>query len=136
MFAAIKTNGATHIVIHIPHEGSDRSLPALARMLEENAVFVRVGYQDMGVVKPEMGITLGSTYTIEHSEETLAVKESNAVLDDEFVNATPEAFVSNAAARKRATEEQSRLRTELQFTKDELARLRSQLEALTNAESA
>jgi len=44
MFAQIQTNGATHIIIHIPHEGSEKSLPQLAAMLEQNAVFIQDGY--------------------------------------------------------------------------------------------
>ncbi|MFM1799063.1 MAG: hypothetical protein RLZZ117_1341, partial [Cyanobacteriota bacterium] len=34
MFALIETNGATHIAIHIPHDGADKSIPALVGMLE------------------------------------------------------------------------------------------------------
>lgn len=45
MFAVIETNGATHIAIHVPHQGAEKSLPALARMLEENATFIRTGYR-------------------------------------------------------------------------------------------
>ena len=42
MFAVIETNGATHIAINIPMEGADRSLPALAAMLENEAAGVEV----------------------------------------------------------------------------------------------
>ena len=35
MFAEIKTNGAHTIVIAIPREGADKTLPALARTLEK-----------------------------------------------------------------------------------------------------
>jgi len=134
MFAIIETNGATQIVIHVPHEGADRTLPALARMLEQNATFIRAGYQEMAIVKPAMSIVLGSTHKLQHSDEELAIAESSVVLGDDFVNATPAAFVSNAAARKKADAEQQRLRTELSFTKDELTRLRAQLAELTAPE--
>lgn len=134
MFAVIDTNGANQIVIHIPHEGADKTLPALARMLEQNATFVRTGYSDMAVVKSSMSITLGNTFTIKNSDEELAIAESGAVIGDDFVNATSEVFVSNAQARKKAADEAQRLRTELTYTKDELARLREQLAALTATE--
>ena len=130
MFAVIDTNGANQIVIHVPHEGADKTLPALARMLEQNATFVRTGYSDMAVVKPSMSITLGSVFTIKNSDEEVAVAECGSVISDDFVNATPEVFVSNAQARKKASDEAQRLRTELTYTKDELARVREQLAAL------
>lgn len=136
MFAIIETNGATQIVIHVPHEGADKTLPALARMLEQNATFIRAGYQEMSIVKPSMNIALGSVHKLQNNDEELAIKESGAVLGDEFVNATAEAFVSNAAARKKAADEAQRLRTELTYTKDELARLRAQLEEISKAEAA
>jgi hypothetical protein len=136
MFAVIETNGASQIVIHVPHEGAEKTLPALARMLEMNATFVRTDYSSMAVVKPAMSITLGSSFTIKNSDEELAIAESGVILGDDFVNATPEVFVSNAQARKKATDEAQRLRTELSFTKDELARLRAQLEDLTRSEAA
>ena len=133
MFAIIETNGATQIAIHVPHDGADKTLPALARMLEQNAVFIRASYSDMAIVKPTMNITLGNTHKIQHSDEELVIAEAGVVLDEDFVNASPEAFVSNAAARKKAEAEHQRLRTELSFTKDELARLRAQLEGLSEA---
>lgn len=136
MFAVIETNGASQIVIYVPHEGADRTLPALARMLEQNATFIRAGYQEMAIVKPTMSITLGNSYKLQHSEEELAIAESGVVLGDDFANASPEAFVSNALARKKAGEESQRLRTELSFTKDELSRLRTQLAELTAGEQA
>jgi len=136
MFAVIETNGASQIVIHVPHEGAEKTLPALARMLEKNATFVRTDYSSMAVVKPAMSITLGSSFTIKNSDEELAIAESGVVLGEDFVNASPEVFVSNAQARKKAADEAQRLRTELSFTKDELARLRTQLEELTRPEAA
>ena len=135
MFATIETKSATHIIIHIPHDGAEKSLPALARLLEQNAVFTRVGYHEMAIVKPEMSIVLGDQYVVEGHDEALAIKNSDCVIGEDFVNATPDVLVSNMKARKRAEEEQQRLRTELSYTKDELARLKTRLEELTNDES-
>lgn len=136
MFAVIETNGASHIVINVPHEGAEKSLPALARMLEENTTFIRVGYHEFALANPKMSIELGNTFRIDGNEETLAIATVDSVLSEDFVNATPEVLVSNLKARQKAQAEESRLRTELSYTKDELARVRAQLEALANSEAA
>lgn len=132
MFVAIETNGASHIVIHVPHEGSEKSLPALARMLEQNATFIQSNYSSTAIVKPSMSITLSDTFKKESHEDVIAIKESGAVIDETFVNATPEVMVSNAKALKREKDENQRLRTELSFTKQQLETARGQVEALTN----
>lgn len=134
MFAVIDTNGASHIVIHVPHEGAEKSLPALARMLEENTTFIRSGYREFSLAKPKMSIELGDTYCIEGQDETLAIATVDSVLDEDFVNATPEVLVSNKKAREKASAEEQRLRNELAFAKDELERLKAKLEALTSDE--
>jgi hypothetical protein len=132
MFVAIETNGASHIVIHVPHEGSEKSLPALARMLEQNATFVRSNYSSTDIVKPSMSITLSDSFTKEGHEDVIVIKESSAVLDDTFVNATPEVMTSNAKALKREKDENQRIRTELSFTKSQLEASQAQVQALTN----
>jgi len=122
MFAQIQTNGATHIIIHIPHEGSEKSLPALAAMLEQNAVFIQDGYSEHKIVKPEMSILLGDRVNLRCRDDDVVIKveESGAILDETFVVATPQIFASNAASIKKKDEELTRLRTELQFVKSEL----------------
>lgn len=127
MYATIKTNGATSIIIHIPHDGADKSLPALARMLEQNAVFIREGYQEFATVKPEMTITLGSEVQVSNSDTVIAVTESGHVLDDSFVNATPEVFASNAKAQKKAQEDWHRLYREKQVLQDQLEALKQKI---------
>jgi|SRR5882672_2320957 len=136
MFAVIETNGASHIVINIPHEGAEKSLPALARMLEENSTFIRAGYREFSLVTPKMGIELSATYRIDGSDEVLAIATVDSVLGEEFENATPEVLVSNLKLRQKHEAEESRLRTELSYTKDELTRLRAQIEELTKQEAA
>lgn len=127
MFATIKTNGASSIIIHIPHEGSEKSLPALARMLEQNAVFIREGYQEFTTVKPEMTITLGTEVQVQNSDTVIAVTESGHVLDETFVNATPEVFASNAKAQKKAQEDWQRLYREKQVLQDQLETLKQKI---------
>lgn len=128
MFAAIETNGASHIVIYIPHDGAEKSLPALASMLEQNAVFIQRGYQDFNLVKPKMTIHLGDHYDTEASTgEDLVIKTSAHVLNENFTVATPEVMVSNAKAAKSARDEISKLRTELSFLRDKLATAEQQL---------
>lgn len=136
MFAVIETNNASHVVIHIPHEGSEKSLPALARMLEKNAVFVRSGYSEFSIVKPSMNIVLGDSYKIDRSEEELVIHASTDVLGEDFQIATPEVFTSNAKSLKKKDDEISRQRTEISFLKQQLEQTTAQIKALTELESA
>lgn len=136
MFATIETKGATQIVIHIPHEGADKSLPALARLLEQNAVFVKAGWHEFTTVKPEMNITLGNAHRIDGAEGELLIEASGAVIGEDFEIAAPGVFVSNAAALKKEREEISRLRSELDHTRNQLARANEQIKALTEVEEA
>jgi hypothetical protein len=103
-------------------------------MLEENAKFIRLGYHEHSVVKPTMNIVLGDRFKLQHGDEEIEVVASGQVLDESFVVATPEVFVSNAKAKKKADEENSRLRTELQFVRGELERAKERIEALTSDE--
>jgi uncharacterized small protein (DUF1192 family) len=132
MFATIKTNGAHTIVIAIPHEGSDRSLPALATMLEQNAVFISSpGWQTNAIIKPEMTIHLGDGFEFQSKDETIMVTHSNseAVIADEWQRATPEVFASN---RKKCEEYEARLK----LFSDEITSLRFQLEQAKAARGA
>lgn len=135
MFAVIETNNASHVVIHIPHEGSEKSLPALARMLENNATFVRSGYSEFSIVKPSMNIVLGESYKIDRSDEELVITASPDVLSSDFQIATPEVFVSNAKSAKKKDEEISRQRTEINFLKQQLEQATAQIKALTEIDA-
>lgn len=136
MFATIETNGATHIAIHIPKEGSDKTLPAIAAMLEHNAVFIRKNWHELAIVKPVMGITLGDTFKAEQDGMELVLAVAGEVLGDEFVPATPEVFISMKAAIKKRDDENTRLRNELTATKDQLAALRERIAAEADREEA
>lgn len=121
MFAIIETNGANHIAIHIPHEGADKSLPALAAMLEHNATFINKGWREIGVVTPKMSIILGDKFETESDDAgELLIKASADVISEDFVIATPEAFISNKKAIAKKQEEIDRLRSELQSVKYQL----------------
>jgi hypothetical protein len=134
MFATIETKGATHIAIYVPHEGSEKSLPALARLLEQNAVFVNVGYNEAKTVQPSMNITLGDKFMVEgYSHDPIAIASSECVLSDDFVIATPQVFTSNAVQKKKLEEEQSRLRSENTYLKSEIESLKSQLRELAES---
>jgi hypothetical protein len=100
MFALIKTNRASHIAIHIPHDGADKSLPALAAMLEMNAVFVNQGYSELVEVKPKMTIELSNEITItgRDAEISIQIPANSHCLDDSFILATAEAYISNKNA--------------------------------------
>lgn len=134
MFATIETKGATHIAIYIPHEGSEKSLPALARLLEQNAVFINVGYQEAKTVQPSMNITLGDKFMVEgYAHDPIAITSSECVLPDDFVAATPGVFTSNAAQKKKMEDEQTRLRSENTYLKSEIESLKAQLRELANS---
>lgn len=132
MFATIKTNGATHIAIHVPHEGAEKTLPALAALLEQNAVFIMKGYQELKTVKPEMGIVLGDEFrTEEYGVELLVtVPDRRAVINPDFTPASPEVFASNSAALKKKDEELGKLRTEISFLKSQLESANAALASL------
>lgn len=135
MFVTIDTKGATHIAIHIPHDGSEQSLPAIARMLEQNATFLNIGYNEGRVTKPVMSITLGDTFQVEgYNHDPFIIAESGAVIPEGFVNATPEVLTSNSAYKKKAEEEERRLRSENTYLKGEIESLKSKLLELSQAE--
>lgn len=132
MFAIIETKGATHIAIHVPHEGAEKSLPMLVRMLEQNAKFIQVSYNEAKPVTPEMSVKLGSSFVIEgYNHDPIMVADCDAILTEDFVRATPEVLTSNAASKKKAEEEQARMRAEITYLKSEIDRQRAQIEALT-----
>lgn len=124
MFAQIKTNGAHTILISIPHEGADKTLPALARMLENNAVFINSpNWRENGIVDPEMTIHLGDGLEIESKDEKIRVqfKDSTAVLSEDWQAATPNVFVSNHKAIEK-------LEQRLKEKDDQVTLLKLQLE--------
>ena len=130
MFALIETNGATHIAIHIPHNGSDLSLPALAAMLEMNAVFVNQGYSELFEVKPKMTIELSNQITVtgRDAEISIQIPANSHCLDDSFILANAEAYISNKKAIDQRDERITKLCEEIAFLKASLARLQMQLD--------
>ncbi len=131
MFALIETKGVTHIAIHVPSLGSDKTLPALAGMLEHNAVFIQQGYSTLETCKPKMSIILGDQYSIESREAELAVviPESGCILGEDFVLESPEVQISNAKAIKKKDSEINRLRIELAHYKQQLQDLQDRISA-------
>ncbi len=129
MFALIETKGATHIAINIPHDGADKTIPALVGMLENNAVFVSKGYRTLETRKPEMSIQLGDRIVMDNSDEELVIQipRSTSVLGDSFVTETPEVLISNRKAIERKDKEIERLATELAHVKQQLADLREMI---------
>lgn len=121
MFALIETKGATHIAIHIPKDGADKSLPAIAAMLENNSTFINQGWRELSIAKPSMSIVLGDKHET-GSDETgeLVIRASNDVISDDFVIAAPEVFISNKKAMEKKSAEVDRLRQELQSVRYQL----------------
>ncbi|MCE2836597.1 MAG: hypothetical protein LW834_06515 [Cyanobium sp. 49614_E6] len=130
MFALIETNRATHIAIHVPHNGADKSLPALAAMLEMNAVFIQEGYNQLEQVKPKMTIELGDEITItgRDAEISIQIPANSHCLEDSFILATAEAYISNKKAIDQRDERIVKLCEEIAFLKVSLQRLQTQLD--------
>lgn len=135
MFALIETKGASHIAIHIPKEGANKSLPAIAAMLEHNATFINKGWREIAIVNPAMSITLGDKIEVDDGEGgELIVKSGEDVLSDDFVIATPDVFLSNKKAMQKKQEEIDRVRSELQATKYQLDAANARIAELTGEE--
>lgn len=135
MFAQIETKGASHILINVPHEGAEKSLPALAAMLEKNAVFISIGYSEVKVVEPQMSIILGDKVDLgnyQKEEIVVKVEGSGDVLDETFVAATPQVLTSNAKAIRAKEDEIARIRTESNFLKQEMESWRTKFEELSD----
>jgi hypothetical protein len=129
MFALIETNGASHIAINIPLEGADKSMPALAKMLETNTVFIDSSWSEVKTVTPKMSIQLGNvaTFGSRESEVVVVVPGSENILDDSFVVETPEVRLSNKKAIKEKEDQIDRLQLELAQTKRQLADLQESI---------
>jgi len=134
MFAIIKTNGANEIAIHIPHHGAEKTLPALAAMLEQNATFINRGYYEASVVNPEMQIVLGNTYIVDSEKPTIEIAVSGSVIGEDFVTDTPEVRVSFKKVIESKDKEIERLRTELSMAKMERDRLQDSINAMSSDE--
>lgn len=131
MFVKIETKGATHILINIP-TGSYRSLAQLSAMLESSAVFINDGWGGLEIVKPEMTAVLSDRYTHHSNEGDVVMMTGQSAIDDGFVVASPEVFASNKEAMKKKQAEVTRLLTEVNYLKGEVARLTEQLAANSN----
>lgn len=135
MYALIETKNATHIAIHIPSEKAAESLPAIARMLEKNAVFINKSWRSMEVVKASMSIVLGDTYDLEDNEgEALKIIDSGEVIGAEFVAESPELYRSNQKYREKKEKEAEQHRTEIAGLKLQVEKLQAALAAATSSE--
>lgn len=135
MYALIETKNATHIAIHIPSEKAAESLPAIARMLENNAVFINKSWRSMEVVKASMSIVLGDTYDLEDNEgEALKIIDSGEVIGAEFVAETPDVYRSNQKYREKKEAEVATQRREIDSLKLQVEKLQAALDAATSQE--
>jgi hypothetical protein len=131
MFAKIKTNGATDILIYIPSEGSEKSLPSLVKLLEHNAVFVLDSYSELTVVKPEMSILLGDTLEVNkgYGSDVTTLKVSvpgSEYVAEGFVHATPDVFISNKKQVEALEKKITTLTTENKYLNEKVAQLQAQ----------
>lgn len=137
MYALIETKNATHIAIHIPSEKAADSLPAIARMLENNAVLIKKGWREMEVVKSSMSIILGDTYDLEDNEgEAIKIVTNGDVIGAEFVAESPDVYRSNQKYREKKEKEAEQYRTEVAGLKLQVEKLQAALAAATAHEEA
>lgn len=138
MFAIIDTKGANRIAIHIPHQGAEKTLPALAAMLEQNATFINKGWREASVVKPEMSISLGNSFSLEGDSETpdILIAESGAVISEDFELHTPEVRISYAKVVDCKNKEIDRLKVELASAKMARDQLQDRVNELSAASEA
>lgn len=131
MFAVIETNGATHIVIHVPADRAAQSLPALALMLERNATFINKGWRSLDIVTPTMSITLGNKFESDQPEiPHLIIHDGSEIIDETFYAASPERMISQKAAIEKKDSENAKIRKELEFTKQQLANAHERIKEL------
>lgn len=132
MFALIDTKGATHIAINIPHEGADKTIPSLVGMLEQNAIFVHRSYNTLETRIPEMSIQLGDKLLMNTSGEELAITIpfSTSILDESFVNESPEVKISNKKAIEERDSKIQRLQLEVANLNQSLNDLKDQIKAM------
>ena len=136
MFVEIETNGASHIVIAVPGDMAAKSLPTLAAMLEQNAVFVAKGWQDMKTVKASMRITLGEKLALDNNDgQEMLVAMKGEVIGEEFELATPEVFASNAKKVARLDELIKKLTAQLSLANSEMQAMRERIAALAGEEA-
>jgi len=135
MYALIETKDATHIAIHIPAEKAAESLPAIARMLETNAVFIKKSWREMETTKASMTIVLGDTYDIDNNDgEALKIITSGDVIGDEFVAESPEVYRSNKAYRDKKEAELKEKSREIDSLKLQIEKLQASLKAALHPE--
>lgn len=125
MFALIDTKNATHIAIHIPAKGADKSLPALINMLEHNAVFIRRTYHSFEEVVAETSITLGNKLRIDSYDAELVIQEAGLEFEESFEPLTPELVVNHSKMVKRNDET-------IKIKNDEITVLKAQWSAATS----
>lgn len=129
MYAVIDTKGANRICIHIPHQGSDKSLPQLAAVLENNAVFINEGWSETTIVKPEMKIILGDTFSTDQDKPAITIASNGAVLTEDFVIDSPEVRVSFKKVLEDKDKRITTLETELKYLKSQLQQAQDLLAA-------
>lgn len=139
MFAVIETNGANAIVIAIDPENAAQAMPALARMLESNAVFVQSGWSENKVVEPRITFQLGHEFTLEGRDAPSISVATGAqpVIGEEFTPYTPEVYTSAKKQLATRDDEIRKLRKEAEMHKAQAELLQERVEMLeSEAEAA
>lgn len=134
MYALIETNNATHIAIYVPHEGSDKTMPALLAMMENNMVCIQKNYSSIQTVEPTMSFVLGDKIVEKNYDLELIIQHSDACIGENWVAASPTVFIDYSKDKKKKDDEISKLRTEVGYLKDQISSLTAQIQELTDSE--
>lgn len=131
MFIKVDLNGATNILISIPSEGSEKTLPAIINMLEQNAVFIEDSWNKFEETKPNCSIVLGDRYSSKRRNEDAdyTVAPSNCVIDG-FEPVNNQLFISFNEYKEKAVEEHRKLTKELNELKEKNKSLIEKIEVL------
>lgn len=117
MFALIDLKDANYMAIHIPAEGADKAIPALAKMLETNAVFVRKNWNDINVTKVNMSIVIGNQLEFDNHDFQMLIKEVDFTFPEGFNFLAPEVLISCKKALEEKEAKIKKLNTEIEYLK-------------------
>lgn len=107
----------------MPAEDCEKSLPAIVRMFENNAVFMENTYYSKKLIEPTINVRLSDCYKLESSGDQVVEvrsKPTSPVMHDEMMPFTPQLFLSNKEALEKYQKQLSDKNAEVQVLKSQL----------------
>jgi hypothetical protein len=130
MFIQVELKNSQKILISVPAAGAEKSLPQIIKLFENNAIFLE-GYNEFKQYKPEITITLGSTYEHKsYGQDNLVISapDSFDTIDESFLIATPELYISNKADLAKKDAEIAKLNDRVKLLELEKAQIKEHSE--------